>query len=214
MSESLAMIVDISRSKEHEDRVALQRIVEDALARVDEAVPARQPFAATVGDEFQAVFADLGSALLASLLVRLELPHGVDCRFGLGFGEVREIGTGLSGALQDGSAWWAARSAIDRARAHEYARLSEVRTWFVARPGGSGGPDEALVNAHLLGRDHLVGAMSDRGRRLLLGKLSGRSQRELAAREGVTESAVSQTVRAQGVLAVFEGQRLMTEANG
>ncbi len=146
--------------------------------------------------------------------MRLELPAGVDCRFGLGFGEVTEIGAGLRVPLQDGPGWWAARAAIDRARTHEYARLHELRTWFTVGGTHTDAPDEALVNAYLLGRDHLVGTMSDRGRRLLLGKLSGRTQRELAEREGVSDSAVSQTVRAQGVLAVFEGQRLMTEVLG
>ncbi|KQQ52242.1 SatD family protein [Plantibacter sp. Leaf314] len=214
MNASIAVIVDISRSKEHEDRVALQRTVEHALAQAGERVAARQPFVPTVGDEFQAVFADLPAALLASLLVRLELPAGVDCRFGLGFGAVREIGAGPNVPLQDGPGWWAARAAIDRARAHEYARLPELRTWFAVGGTRDHAPDEALVNAYLLGRDHLVGKMSDRGRRLLLGKLSGRTQRELAEREGVSASAVSQTVRAQGVLAVFEGQRLMTEVLG
>lgn len=209
---SIAVVADISHSKEHADRAALQRAVEAAFDRVADRGAARQPFTATVGDEFQAVFDHLAQALSASLLARLELPPGVDCRFGLGFGEVREIGTGLSGALQDGSAWWAARGAVDRARAHEYAKLSEVRTWFAVGEPVALAPDESLVNAYLLGRDHLVGAMSDRGRRLLLGKLLGRSQKDLAEREGVSASAVSQMVRAQGVLAVSEGEKLMTEA--
>lgn len=56
--------------------------------------------------------------------------------------------------------------------------------------------------------------MSDRGRRLLLGKLLGQSQKRLAQLEGVTGSAVSQTVRAQGVLAVVEGEKLMRESLG
>ncbi|HXH33308.1 MAG TPA: SatD family protein [Plantibacter sp.] len=214
MDQSIAMIVDISRSKEHADRIALQRMVEQTLDRAGRIVSPRQPFTATVGDEFQAVFDRLGPALLATLLVRLELPAGIECRFGLGFGEVRDIGTGPTGALQDGSGWWAARAAIERARAHEYAKLSEVRTWFVAADEALDAPHQGLVNAYLLGRDHLVGAMSDRGRRLLLGKLLGQSQKRLAQLEDVTESAVSQTVRAQGVLAVVEGEKLMRESLG
>ncbi len=72
----VAIIVDVSRSRSHPDRSALQRELEAAFDRVNALVVADQPLAPTVGDEFQAVFADLGSALHAILLARLFVPEG------------------------------------------------------------------------------------------------------------------------------------------
>ena len=42
----------------------------------------------TVGDELQGVYARLNDALVSLLLLRLALPDGMECRFGLGVGPV------------------------------------------------------------------------------------------------------------------------------
>ena len=211
MSARFAVIVDISQSRSHADRRALQTLIEQAFARVNEIVPPDQPLQPTVGDEFQAAYDKLGTALRATLLARLSLPEGVDCRFGLGYGEVAAIGTGVTGVLQDGSAWWAARKAIDEARKHQYSKLGFVRTWFrTAEPA----PAEALVNAYLLGRDQIVSAMNPRARRLLLGQSLGETQGALAHQEGITQSAVSQNLARSGANAVIAGEALVVEAAG
>lgn len=204
---AVAVIVDVSKSRSHADRRALQREVQDAFGRVNEIVAADQPLEATIGDEFQAAYRDLGHASRATLLARLFLPEGVDCRFGLGLGELATIGTGVVGAVQDGSAWWSAREAIDEARRHEYSKLGFVRTWF--RSAAPDSTSEAVVNAYLLGRDHIVGAMNPRARRLLLGQLLGRSQGELAREEGVTQSAVSQNLSRSGANALMASEALL-----
>jgi hypothetical protein len=206
---AVAVIVDVSKSRSHADRRELQRQIEDSFRRVNDLVAADQPLQPTVGDEFQAAYPDVPTALHASLLARLSLPEGVDCRFGLGLGELATIGTGVAGALQDGSAWWAARRAIDEARKHEYSKLGFVRTWFRADDAG---PTEAFVNAYLLGRDQIVTAMNPRARRLLLGQLLGETQAQLAEQEGVTQSAVSQNLARSGANAVIAGEALLETA--
>lgn len=208
---TVAMLVDISQSRSHADRRELQTQIETAFARVNTLVTADQPLQATVGDEFQAAYGDLDTALRAALLARLSLPEGVDCRFGLGRGQVAAIGTGVAGVLQDGSAWWVARKAIDEARRHQYSKLGFVRTWYrSAEPDAT----EALVNAYLLGRDHIVSAMNPRARRLLLGQLLGETQGALAQQEGITQSAVSQNLARSGANAVIAGDALLFETTG
>jgi DNA-binding CsgD family transcriptional regulator len=63
----------------------------------------------------------------------------------------------------------------------------------------------AASNAYVLARDELVGAMSERERRLTYGRLLGRSQQELAAEEGVSQPSVSKSLRRAGASALAEG---------
>lgn len=191
----------------------LQVDLEATFERIAPSLDAVESLHATLGDEFQAVFRDLATAVRATLLARLALPEGTDCRFGLGHGDLRTIGEGSAGALQDGSAWWSAREAITEAREREYARQPFVRTWY--RAAADAPPDtiapasEDIVNAYLVTRDHLVTAMSPRERRLLFGQLTGATQTELADGEGITQSAVSQNLRRSGAAAVLAGETLI-----
>jgi hypothetical protein len=220
---AIAVIVDISKSRAHADRSTLQTQIQDAFGRVNEILPGLQRLEPTFGDEFQAVYADVPTALRATLLARLQLPDGVDCRFGLGEGELRTVGAGVAGAVQDGSAWWSARRAIDEAREHQYSKLGFVRTWF-RRDGSVGEGDgsrdaaqrpsahEALVNAYLLARDQILATMTPRARRLLLGQLRGATQAQLAAQEGITQSAVSQSLSRSGANALVAGEALLNDS--
>lgn len=203
---SIAMIVDISRSRDHDDRAALQRDLERAWHDLNDQVPAIQKLEPTIGDEFQAVYETTAVALHATLLARLILPPGIECRFGLGRGKVVDITAGIAGRIQDGSAWWAAREAINEAHARQYGRQPFVRTWYRDAEAS-----DAIVNALLLCRDQLIDRMGERERRLLLGRLGGLTQRELAEREGITQSAVSQTLRRSGALALLAGEELLAE---
>ncbi len=197
MSEqSVAVIVDIVGSRSMVDRPVVQAGIQGAFAEVDDLIAVGSPFRATVGDEFQAVYPGVGIALEATLAARLALPEGVDCRFGLGLGEVKEVGAGAAGPIQDGSGWWRAREAIDEAHDREDSRTPSLRGWFRGGPGDE--VLEATVNAYLLARDHIVGAMSERARRLTFGTMSGRVQSELAEIEGISQGAVSQALRRSG----------------
>ena len=63
----------------------------------------------------------------------------------------------------------------------------------------------ALATAYALSRDQSVSAMSERARRLTFGRCLGRSQRELADQEGISQSAVSQALASAGSAAIVEG---------
>ncbi|RFA12787.1 hypothetical protein B7R21_10705 [Subtercola boreus] len=208
----VAVILDLVDSRQIADRAAAQKLLERAFAVVNDAVDHLEPFAATVGDEFQAVYSTLADALEATLLARLSMPEGLDARVGIGCGKIRSVGTGMTGVLQDGSAWWAARSAIDEAHLRADTRVPTLRSWYQ----GKGEPlfADAAVNAYLLGRDYIVGGMSARERRLALGRWLGNSQSVLAEKEGVSQSAVSQSLRRAGVTALQAGIVALREAGG
>lgn len=206
---AVALIGDVVSSRTSADRADLQRDLVTTLDGVNRREPAVQELAPTIGDEFQAVYADVRTALRATLLVRLSLPDGVDCRFGLGLGDVVVVGRSDYGLTQDGSAWWSAREAIDEAKHRETRRNRTLRTWFVDGRADEHSPDAGLVNAYLLLRDELVSGFGDRSRRLALGHVLGTPQKDLAAEEGITQGAVSQNLRSSGALAVVGGLDLL-----
>lgn len=149
-----------------------------------------EPLRITVGDEFQGRFATVGDALAATLRLRLAMSPRGDIRFGVGWGETTVLD---DEGTQDGPAWWGARAAIEWvASAQEASATEGVRTAYRSAGGGPGEPE---VNAALLCRDHLVGSLDDRSRRVLGGLMDGRTQVELAAAEGISASAISQRIR-------------------
>lgn len=209
-TERVAVILDIVDSRQITGREQVQAEFERAFAVVDERTNPLEPLTATVGDEFQAVYATLTDALEATLLARLSMPEVADCRFGIGSGEIRAVGTGLTGVLQDGSAWWAAREAIDEAHRRADTRVPSLRSWY--RAAEAPAPLQAAVNAYLLSRDHIVSGMGARERRLALGTWLGRSQATLADEEQISQSAVSQSLRRSGVTALQAGMHELRQA--
>lgn len=203
------MIADLVGSRTQPDRVAAQRLLVDALAQVNSAVESEQSLAPTIGDECQGIYSELSSALRAILLLRLNLPDSLDCRFGIGAGTYETVGRSDYGPMQDGPAWWAARDAIVEAKVRESRKNKTLRSWFVVAEGEERFPDAALVNALLLSRDTIVTEMNARSRRLLLGLMRGQTQVQLAEVEGVTQSAVSQNLQRSGAYAVFGGVELL-----
>ncbi|GAB3045943.1 SatD family protein [Sediminivirga luteola] len=205
-SRPIAVIADVVRSRSYEDRDALQRQIERALAEGAVAVPTREAFAATVGDEFQAVYDTLPRALAGTLHIQLGLPEGAALRFGLGRGEVRPVAS-RTGRVQDGPGWWRAREAIEALEAQE-ASLPSAHSRFA----GPDAEENALVNAYLLARDQLLAGLNVRARRYARHALEGRSQADIAAELGVTQPAVSQALRRPATRALLEGAALFTEA--
>lgn len=211
MSDSvIALIVDIVRSRELEDRVSAQRSIRDAFERASEERPARRQLWPTVGDEFQAIFFTLNDALLTTSLVRLLLPEEVDCRFGLGRGQTVDVDERAPGTIQDGSAWWNAREAIEETHRREHGNEPYLRSWFVADDAAETG-GMSLVNSFLLLRDASISSMKPRDRRLTAGKLLGDSQSELARREKITQSAVSQSLKRSGGAVLLAVQHELTK---
>lgn len=199
------LIGDLIESRAVSSRIALQRSVEGALRAANELLDPAQRLEPTVGDEFQGAFRDPLSAARASLVIRLLLlkEADVDARFGIGWGEVTvfEDRTPIS---QDGPGWWSAREAIERVYALSGGGRTEfVRTYLKSAPlrGPTRGEIDAL-NAFLFCRDALVDQMKPRSRRLLLGLILEMSQAEMAAEEGISQSAVSQSLAASGAHAI------------
>ena len=203
----IAVIADIVGSRKLRDRSSAQRMLDETIERVERDRPlAVERFAPTAGDEQQAVYAELPEALVSLAMLQLALPDGIALRFGVGIGAIGPIESS-QGALTDGPGWWAAREAIDTVHEREQRAVPRTRTWIVGAPG----QDEAMPatiaasNAYLLTRDELVGAMSERERRLTYGRLIGSTQAELADDEGISQPAVSKSLRSAGAAAVIAG---------
>ncbi|MGO4587995.1 SatD family protein [Paenarthrobacter sp. 2TAF44] len=202
----IALIVDIVNSRKLEDRFGAQRSIRAAFEGALRVHPHLRPLWPTVGDEFQAVFPTLGSALMATTHVRLTLPDTVDCRFGLGCGETVDVDELAPGAIQDGSAWWNARKAIVETHRREHKGEPYLRSWFISTTPREAG-SMALANSFLLLRDASISSMRPRDRRLTAGYLIGHSQSELADQEQISQSAVSQSLRRSGGAALVVTQQ-------
>lgn len=210
----VALIGDVVGSRTYVDRAAMQRELVSVLDRVNSQIDAEQLLTPTIGDEFQAVYGDIATAVNATLRIRLNLPEGMDCRFGLGAGTYATVGQSPYGVMQDGPAWWSARDAIVIAKDRAHRKDATLRTWFCAAEAPTteapttGGHDEAapqagVVNAFVLCRDQIVSDMNPRQRRLLLGLLGGTTQAVQAKTEGISPSAVSQALHRSGAYAVL-----------
>lgn len=205
----VAVIADIVRSRSLPDRPAAQRALDEAILAVERDLPlAERALTPVLGDELQGTYPDLAAAMASLLLLRLRLPGGVDCRYGIGIGAMTEVPS-RAGALAEGPAWWAAREAIELVHAQQSRAVPGARTWIVRATDETGDADDAAgvayANAYLLARDQIVGRMSDRVRRLAYGRLLGVTQADLAEAEGITQSAVSQALVTAGVGALAAG---------
>ncbi|MFN2319855.1 MAG: SatD family protein [Dermatophilaceae bacterium] len=195
---SATLVGDVVASRDVADRAALHAALLGAIEAVnaDAGSEVVDPVRITVGDEFQGRFETVGAAVHASLLMRLNLLPEADLRFGVGWGLVTILD---ADGTQDGPGWWAAREAIQWvAKTQGQAALGQVRTAYRLAEGGDG-PGEAAINAAMQCRDHLIGSLDDRSRRILGGLLSGTTQAEIAEAEGISASAISQRVRRDGL---------------
>lgn len=204
-SEHVAVIADVIRSRSYSDRSAVQRRTEHLLTTITETFPPIKPFSPTVGDELQAVYGSRNQALAATLYAALLHEDGPQLRFGLGQGEVFAVDSAASDQIQDGPGWWRARQAIEEV-ADLQKRHRSLRTRFV----GPQTHDDAVVNAYLFARDHLMSSMSVNARRYARGVAEGKSQDQIAAEVGVTQPAVSKSLRTSGAADLIIGLNELT----
>ena len=208
-----AVIADIVGSRTLTDRADAQRIFEAALERASEGLALLQAPYPTVGDEFQAVAYTLEDALLLTLRAQLLLPPQLQLRFGIGAGRIEEFVSGVhrqapargrgaeSAALQDGSAWWAARAAINRAHDVQDASNPFIRTWFMVHASVESefsSHCQTCINAMLSLRDHSILKLSARHRRITASLLLGKTQVEIARVEKLSQQAISDFARGTG----------------
>lgn len=214
MSESpshpVTLIGDVVQSRSHADRSRLQEQVLQGSQLVNGWVRPLQPVHPTLGDEFQGVYANLGDAAMASMLLRLQLLRSemsIESRYGLGIGEFEVFSEDAQLISQDGPGWWAARQAIEHVHELEAkTRNAAPHTWVSQFGLPETQPMVDIANAFFLTRDALIDRMTDRQRRPLIGLLLGRSQPELAAQDGISQSAVSQTLKASGAYSLVAAQ--------
>ena len=201
----VVLIGDIVASRETADRQGLHDRLTAVLDAVNAAGPVTDPAVVTLGDEFQGLYPTLGVALTASFRIRAGLyPH--DVRFGAGRGEANVLDR--ERGIHDGPAYWAARDAIERAaKLADKAALRTTRTVFCSAEDDPG--HVAAVNAALLALDQVVGSLSVVSRRIVIARMAGTTQREIAAAEGITPSAVSQRVLGDGIGVALEAMRML-----
>ncbi|WP_233120772.1 SatD family protein [Tessaracoccus sp. ZS01] len=185
-SNVVGVLFDVVGSR-GESRAQRHRALLSAVDDTNRRVSALDALRFTVGDELQGIYASLEEALRAAYFLRLTLAPEVDLRVGLGVGEVKVIDE--ERGIQDGTAWWRAREAVDAVRAQASdAGYRGTRTAIVGLEPPSVLPSTVgLIDAHLARlRGATVGS--------LLGLLDGLSNAEIAERESISESANSQRV--------------------
>ena len=221
-----AVIADIVGSRTLTNRADAQRIFEAALERASEGLALLQAPYPTVGDEFQAVAYTLEDALLLTLRAQLLLPPQLQLRFGIGAGRIEEFSSGAhrqvpargrgaeSAALQDGSAWWAARAAINRAHDVQDSSNPFIRTWFMAHASVESefsSHCQTCINAMLSLRDHSILKLSARHRRITASLLLGKTQVEIARVEKLSQQAISDFARGTGA-GLIQSSLIIAEA--
>ena len=209
ISPSVTVIGDLVGSRRSADRVAVHTRFEQAIEAINAEFAPVVPLRIGLGDEFQGIFTTLGAAISATLRLRMALLPDVDVRQGIGWGRV--VVLAAEPRVEDGPGWWAARAAIETVEAHERkAALRAVRTAYVAADGEAG-PDPVLVNATLMSRDVVVSGLSERSMSVLDGLMKGRRQQDIADELGISPSAVSQRVRAEGIGVVLAADELLRD---
>ncbi len=213
MSETVATLIgDLVGSRSSQDRTVLHQHLDAALAEVNDLLRPLRPMWITAGDEYQGVFATVAEAVRATLLVRVRLLPTYDIRHGIGWGTT----TVLDGdsRVEDGPGWWAARAAIEAAAGAEASPGQRwLRTAYVVADGAGRAPDPGLVNAGLVLRDERVSGLSERSVSVLRGLLGHVTQRDVAEALGISASAVSQRVRADGLAAIVAAHDLLAPAD-
>lgn len=204
----VALLGDLVSSRDAPDRAAVHAAVLAALALADAHTAPVSPLRVTVGDEFQGVYAHLGEALKATHLVRLALAGHSDVRFGLGVGAIADIDPGRG--IQDGSAWWTARAAIEAVETSA-ARASHaaLRTGLDAADTRAIGPG---VRAAATALDAALAGMSEATRSILLTLVTGGRQADAAHLLGVTPQAVNRQVSTHRLALVADAMHLLWEA--
>ncbi|CAN5227552.1 SatD family protein [soil metagenome] len=198
----MGVIGDVVGSRTATDRALLHARLIDALNLINTSTDPVSAFRITVGDEFQGLYRSVAEAVRAVLRLRLALLPEVDVRFGVGLGSVTVLSA--SPRVEDGSAWWLAREAIEAVAAMPVRRR---RRMLYA------GPEQSLVNAVLVGMDELLRDLDSRSVSVLNGMLARRSQAEIADDLQVSASAVSQRITRDSLAGIVDMDRLLGEVS-
>ena len=209
-----AVLIDVVDSRRHLDRESLQRSLTEAAAVVEVAHPALDPFTPTVGDELQATYATVVSAMVAAIDLRLRLTGVAEIRTAIGWGDIIVHDPDRTPFGQDGPAWWAARTALDEMDAATVRSSYPARMRLAGIESDAAGvvhtpdpppssrelpaptelaiPAAAALRALTTLLDRSLATLDATEAAIVLGDRHGASTAEIARRVGLTASAVSQ----------------------
>lgn len=193
---SIYVIGDVVDSRGHPDPATVLAGVAAAVG----GLPGARSAAATTGDEFQARYDDLPSAVvdLSGLRLRLavEPPSDRPVLLRLGLGRIAGAGTAVDAGApgQTDPGWWHARRALETVAASRRAwpRLG----WWLEGEG-----DLAPGRAVLVALDGLAQRFDPLDLSLARGLLTGATARQLAQDHGITPQSVGQRLHDHGIYA-------------
>lgn len=208
-SHCAGLIVDVVRSREHEDQAELFSRLSEALDWINAHHLSQplEPLRFATGDEIQGVFPSVVGALDASLLLRLHLLGTCELRTGVGWGEQTVLQSNHDYRGRSGSAWWHAREALELVERHSASRgwPRTLRTWVV----GLIEDREAPLNALLLLRDELLARLATEDGRVVLMMLDGATQSAIAERLDITQPSVSDRIARRGLSTLVHSRELL-----
>ena len=193
IAECVALLGDVVRSRVSE-RARVHEALLKAIEVCNENHPPLDPLRVTVGDEIQGIYTTLGQAIAAMLRLRDELLGIAEVRCGLGGGEVQVIDP--KRGIQDGSAWWGAREAIECAES--LSRQPGNRTSRTALVDARAGANP-LADPTLRVIDAQLAGLSPGSRRSWVHLRAGLDNAAAAKLEGITPSANSQRINDHGL---------------
>lgn len=196
----VALIGDLIKSRQH-DRALIHSHLLEAITSLPNEAGAVDAVRPTVGDEIQGTYSTLGAALRTAYLIRLYmLSHGSDIRFGIGRGEITTIDE--AAGIEDGSAWWSAREAIEHVE-----EKAQSTGWTGVRSSLS--PDTTSINPILNLIDSRISSLKAGACESLRGLLLGEANAATAERQGISASANSQRVNTNDLKPLAEAIRRM-----
>ncbi len=203
MSESrrkyLAIVGDVVRSRELEDRGGFQQRLRSSISRVNEEFSSSiaSNFVLTIGDEFQGLLKRPEKIPQILAVIRSEI-HPIEQRVGIGIGtldtELEPVAIGM-----DGPCFHRARDAIERAKSS--GTSIEVET---------GKLNESFLIYALL-YSSLRSQWTRRQKQVFDLSMIGIPGKAIASQLGITPSAVSQHLSAVGASVIYEATRIWVD---
>ena len=205
------VIGDVVDSRQVPDQRRLLAGLADAVKDLDGVRSA----SATTGDEFQAMYADLPTAIRSVADLRLRLldeppaDQPIELRVGFGIGEVIGPEPHDAGAPgQSGPGWWHARAALDHVRESRRA-WPQLRWWLDADTS----QDVVLApyRAALVALDTLASRFDATDVSLARGLLAGHRASDLARDRDLTRQSVAERLHDHGVYGWIRTLETLTE---
>lgn len=194
------IIGDLVQSREIRDRDTVQKRFAATLGRVQQEFEEdiASPFTLTIGDEFQAVLDRCGNlyAMIHSIESGL---NGLNLRYGLGLGGIETDINPAQSIGMDGPAFHRARRALEEAK--KSGRRFCIETGLKL-------PDQRL-NTLLDWIDVTSSRWNREKRDILFYWQQKHTQKEIAARTGISQPAVSQHINNQLFRLVWRTQELI-----